>query len=236
MLPCWEGLQVGQSTTQNSLEVFQKEFGLGSDFLQDTPDRHSTAVPGLLVNNFSWSYPRSADFVNLSVWREIGTNILEALRFEWHFESQRALDNVITPQRIVKELGTPSHIYILLRGTESASTEVFKLFMIYDQGMSFSMSTRAPMTQQNGTFLVKLCLGNNQWVTMNNAGGVRAVSIMRPIVNSTNDLSALQKRLFGTDITSEGYETIEDVAQITPDQFAQTALRQDDPCFSVELH
>jgi len=238
MLPCWQQLRIGESTGKDIKEVFGREFALGQfDFLKDTPDRPGQMdVPGVYGKTYYWDFNQDlSDSFDIVVWTDKGTTILESMQFRWHFASRDELNVQMSPQRIIKELGAPSRILMSLWDTENAEIEVLKLLLIYDQGMVFRSNTWVPVVRNAGKNLAQICWGSIHWSYKNQAGGTREADIMPALTNGVDNLSPLQNRLIGIDIHDEGFQPIENVVGVTPDDIAGLLSKQQDPCIDVSL-
>lgn len=139
-LPCWQGLQVGTSTRQDVLDVFNALFGFGSyvDFFDVNVaqrDGYSKAllyIPGMDGGGYMWMSQETIFALFAVVDKK--TNVLKGLLFQHstglYYEGWPHRYAIRTPQQLIKQLGTPSAIY-----TRTQSDPLMGVMLFFEEGI-----------------------------------------------------------------------------------------------------
>jgi hypothetical protein len=191
VLPCWQGLRVGESGRDDVRRVFDEVFGFNGmldffseDYLRYVEKSDDAAwstqnLPDLYPTGYRWIFPRS-DFV-MTFWLDQNTDLLEGMSFYWQLPGDFA---VASAQDVIRQLGTPDNLL-----ASEPSPYGVELLFIYKEGLVFYFAgmklsnTEWVQNKLTGT----LCLNSEQ-------GGAGRSFITKPLNPALNELSPLQAR------------------------------------------
>lgn len=163
-LPCWQGLVTGKSDVHDIQKAFEAAFGFSG--MSDLPPEsvfEDSGMPGLLVLPQQWTLQyrgeAGVDTFFVAAWVQRDTRILEAIRLNGEGSQ---FESYISLQRVMRELGTPSHILVSLGPTEAGVWANLELMIIYDEGIAIYYGVRilGVLEQAGGDEVAELCLGN----------------------------------------------------------------------------
>jgi hypothetical protein len=213
-LPCWEELVIGQSTEEDIQEwaVANIVSNLSSTPLTGEPQ-------GIIGFGHAWSN-LPATFA-MRFWVEEETHILRNIGFYWDW----TIPNVMSPQRIIQELGTPSEWYVTFQGIPLAHMESV---MIYEQGFYFRFSSLAQVNSidedSDGSLdrgQVEFCLNSTDTHGQANIGSPVSTGALVPF--------QLEWRLGYRDLPRT---TIQELSGLSLDEVARQALQSS--CIDLE--
>jgi hypothetical protein len=169
-LPCWQGLQVGQSTEEEVHQWFEAVLG-SSPPLKDRSDYASN----ILEMFYTWQLRPEPDGMvgqlGIRFWLDRGSRRLQRIWFLW----DPLIPNVNSPQQIIQELGPPTSWTLMVEGVRNARIESF---MVYDSGIAFAhtfMAASIPVKNEAGESIsapIEFCLDRtDSWSTAVISGG-----------------------------------------------------------------
>lgn len=242
-LPCWQGLVVGESGRDDIQAMFDTVFAFNGtrEFVpENPPEAENNPLPsGIYGTGHLW-YPSTEDLLQtfgIGVYYEQDTFLLQAIVFGSQYPPFNAM---LSPQRVIRELGEPSSFLMALGGTERGDIARIRLRMVYDdEGMIFDIQVLTPislsMTQVSTEGSLDLCLGGERWSQEYNTG-FWSIYILGPLENGLEDLSPLQEALithFGSD--QEEMIPVADFFDVTPGNITELALQDSEACLSAEF-
>jgi hypothetical protein len=228
-LPCWNGLRIGQSGRADVQEMFNTALGFTGRNLFEEPLPYGYR-PHLRGQDIMAQYWTSGDpfwnFGTLYIVTE-DTGVLQAISFEWlsYFPGRP------TPQRVLRELGAPSHMLVRLEsGLIYPNQGGFSLMMIYQAGMIFIFDggiwIDTTITDAGTEGEIEFSLGENLDIF---AGAVRIVG---PIDDNLENLTPLQT--FFLEGTND-LVPIQDVFGVSLEEITELA-QQENPCLYTEIN
>lgn len=242
-LPCWQGLVIGESGRTDIQDMFDTvlAFDGNREFIPETPpEAESNPLPsGTYATGHLW-YPSAEDPLQtfgIAVYYEQDTFLLQAIAFGSQYPPFNAM---LSPQRIIRELGQPSHFLMALGGTERGDIAGLRLQMVYDDaGMVFDIHVLTPIalsiTQGSLDGSLELCLGGERWGQGYDTG-FWSIYILEPLENGLEGLSPLQEALithFGSD--HEEMIPVAGFFDVSLDTITELALQDGDACLYAEF-
>lgn len=234
-LPCWQGLTVGVSGREDIQLMFQTIFNF-SESPEFLPYGFlGTTVPGLHAASCVWRLGQQLyGGFHITAWVDEVTYVLRSLEFEW---SYAPFNSHMSPQAVIRELGTPSHVWVEAEPTSVSSWGDLRYLMIYEQGMIFEASFYVPMavTLGNGieSAIIEFCLGGPSWTNVDGYTG--HVVITEPVPRDLGDLSPLQKRSIQDQINLWHLTPIQELVGISIDELVQLALTDPNACIYIDV-
>jgi hypothetical protein len=225
-LPCWQGLTPGQSSVSETQSVLNKVFGFGGE-------RSS------MSNGHGWLLGEDpAEAFNISIQVEDTINILQGIEFRWFFQSLSKIDTNMSPQRVIAELGSPSHILMSVTSLEVSDQARLRLLMIYQRGIVFNYDVIVRITfheNKPSNPIMEFCLGSSRWARGNSPVTEGEVDLMPPLSDDLDDLSPVQTLFIQNKIDVYGVMPVQDILDLSVDEFADTALQGGDACIIADI-
>lgn len=226
-LPCWQGLVVGESDAQDVQKMFETAFGF-SGISNLPPGRafDDADEPDLLLLPQQWSFGDSGDTFAVVAWVQKASLVLEAV----HFYGQGSrFEPYVNPQRILRELETPSHILVSLGITELADWANLELLIIYNEGITVYYGVRVirVIGWDGSNPSAELCLGNIPKHPLTD------VFLTKPFEG--DDIGTLLSPLqyMGIDIDkiyTEAYQPFEEVFGMSLEEVTKLAQEKNNAC------
>jgi hypothetical protein len=238
-LPCWKGLTIGKSNSEQVQHMFDTEFGFkGTLDFRTVPTLTKADLETLGVGNLPETYimgygwfNRPTGLFQVAAALNQNTDLFDGLAFLWTVNQPSGFQVDMTPQDFLKRLGTPSQMWASVNISESATVGGLDLIMVYDQGIVLKWVSSVPMTLSNGSIKAKFCLGKS--TPEAGTGLLGSIYIVEPFPNDPSHLSTFQQAVqanINRTIKIRGLVPFEDVFGITPDAATQLALKGGDNC------
>jgi len=230
-LPCWNGLIVGESGREEIQAVFDDVFGFNGAydlFAEPPPPYYSSPtydLDGLRVVGYEWARG-GVDSLRLAIhlWVEEDTSTLREIAFQWGGDVR--LGSQVTLRRILREMGTPSHLVMLL-GPPQAYYAAYEVAAIYEEeGVVFWLSGGMPAVRPDDedALNVEVCLEERF-----DSGRVHIVE--PPPEDSSNF-----RRFWLSNIPRARYlDPSEDVLGLTAEELTALAMQDEDVCMTIEF-
>lgn len=216
-LPCWQGLMAGQSKLVDVQDWF------GTNFSAIPPiEQVDEAPPGLQIVSSIWSLSSgSYEDIAIGFWIDSDSDILQGISFSW----DRDVPNIMSPQRIIQELGVPSYWFAEIEGILQAT--IFSL-MLYEDGLAFWHygETRAIITSERGIMksaIAEFCLNRTDFC------GNADISL--PFEDGLDELSSFQE--FVLEVKPQ--RPIQEISGSSLDNIALLASSSPIPCLTMDL-
>lgn len=225
-LPCWNGIRIGESGSEDLDIMFEKVFGfvpLNGDVFEPSP------FIGLRATQYYWLFdpPNPIRDIFFLLVVQDNDQVVRGIRLTW---SYAPMNNIVSVQRIIQELGEPNQVWVSSHILEGATSQALDLLIIYQSGIAFSIRRFVPIVWDNnlekGT--LELCLGGQKWGESEYIEG--QAFITQPVPSERADMSSLQEELFGSDLDAFSPVPIETFFDITPEQLTDFVLRETEPC------
>lgn len=142
-LPCWQGLNPGESNAGDIQVVFDRVFSLHGrhDFFAPGSVYASTddQIPGGSISTaYSWDFGSTAtraDYFAITAHVNTASRVLEGIEFRPGADRFRPY---ASPQQVLKELGKPTLMLASRPGSEMCTAGTMQLLMAYDRGVVLS--------------------------------------------------------------------------------------------------
>ena len=227
-LPCWNGLTVGQSGEDDIEAFFKNVIGLDeppraveispSDIL-DLPDTYSRRT-------YEWmplydsEDEEGGDFgLTLYYYRSPAT--LAGIRINSMYGP---FDRGMTPQRVLRELGTPSDIHMSVSDPERSIDGFTSLYILYSEGYIFRYLTYITFNLVDGG--VQFCLDDYHW---NNDYDLYTVSAY--IVEPFTEIPPFIQAFYHGGFTFEESNTMSAIFGVSLEEVTDMVTENDWACF-----
>jgi hypothetical protein len=234
-LPCWQGLVVGESGRAEIQAMYDTVLGFNGtrQFILDNPDQSSRiwlpdeywgggylwfGLPGDPATEGSENF--AVSFVY-----EMETFRLVELKFR---SSVPRFNASLSPQRVIRELGEPSHLIIAVRGGERGDRLGLSLELLYVDGYVFQFSEAFIPTDPNDD-AVEVCLGHSYWQAGGYDVGGITIRIFEPFGESLGNLPPLVKAELRF-LESDAFIPITDYFDVSLEDITELALQDEDAC------
>jgi len=230
-LPCWNGLIIGESVQEDIRAVLDNVFGLSSEPgpLVASSFLGESGLEGIDVVECEWN--RECNRLLVYFWMTEETNILQGMWFRWEEDSRYR--SQMTLQNIIRELGSPSRLLILLEGPQENSVSYDVVALYEERGVVFRLLDSLPVSYVTGPgggeeIITEVCL-EEQF-------GRGEAYITEPFENEFQDMSPFQESLLGFLHTDRPYlDPPEQALGLTTEEITALAMQEDDACINVNL-
>jgi hypothetical protein len=225
VLPCWEGLRIGEAGIDDVQHVMDGTFGLrGSvDVAAATPNVGALWIPdirGTTTAGHSWTVNNGVSVLRLLFVNQGGS----LMGIELATLSVGPYQGY-TPQAIIQHMGKPDHVMLHVGpapNPRGGSDTVFFLVMLYREGFAYSYCRTLPRSEASSP---RFCLDAPP------TGA--AYHIVRPFDDLTGvRADALQSAWVFDDIERRRLRPTEEALGISVSAFAERALSLS-PCFEA---
>jgi len=225
---------IGQSTEAEVLGEFEKmvdptSFDAGSLGLLMTRD--SITVPDIYGAGFTYTTDvKTVEFAD-TIFEErgrfngiaafsTGMNRLQLLGFYWLTTGDSQFEVHLSPQRVVQELGPPSHILV--------KEETFSviLLLVYDAGIVFEYTNDRDSASDKES---QYCFGDTK-VQMKGAFVTGKLYILEPFDDGLERLSPLQDATVGASIRWFGLQPTEKLFGMSQGEIVEKILHEENTC------
>jgi hypothetical protein len=244
-LPCWQGLVIGESEPQDIEAVFDEVFGFNGnhEFFSESRPRdtnNSLGLPGVYAASYHWIFREQTiehplQAFAIIFWLDSDTDTLLAIHLNSFSWSQ--FNSLMSPQRIIRELGTPSHMLMELAITGPDYGQ-FHLVMVYDKGIVYDGTIFVPVTFTSSSQVnVDVCMGGERWGIVEEYISMpsRDAYIIEPLADGLNDLSPLQHQIIFGRIGSN-YVPLEEYFNTSLSEVTDLALQETDACLHGQVN
>lgn len=218
-------------------------FGSGSsvDFPVQDPQAVSGTVrnileeiPNFVIRRHIWYADEGSGRFNVMGGFEDSTERLQLLAFHWEVSDSSVFEVMMSPQRLIKALGIPNHIFIATGPVGTPYPPIADMLIVYESGVVFrSISFMSEQTGANGQVVGILCL-NNTDVHQEGYFIFGDVIIVGPFRQGLVELSPLQRAIIEVSSPVYDLEPIEEALGISPETIAQLVQQEQNTCLRIE--
>lgn len=159
-LPCWQDLRINESSGDEVQEYFDTVFDFNGmiDWGMNYPTTgHSWKTDTAYARTHQWVFARDPlQQFTIGAWLDRESHTLKALNFRWDFEPADLLYDY-SVQRMILELGSPSHLLVGVSLTERADQGNLTVLMLYDFGIKYGADIHIPIIAQEDNYIAEFC-------------------------------------------------------------------------------
>ncbi len=149
--PCWRGLRIGQSTVNDGKGVFRETFAI-EPLAIAFPSNNVTTL------DYQWFDPYSTmPLFDFHMLFEQSSNDLTMIVFRATPTSLAGTKIIMSPQKMIQEVGTPQHILITVEQL-IGYRGIVRLLLLYEEGIGYLVEKETPMDG----IITELCLHSAQ--------------------------------------------------------------------------
>jgi hypothetical protein len=227
-LPCWQGLQVNESTAEEVQAVLDDVFGFAGmkDFAMNYPETDTDSIWDVefaYARGHGWVLSKDpTDELLFVAWLDKETKVLKALVFLWWFDTDRP-PPVSWPD-LFTALGPPSQILISIEGTELLGYVNLNSVIIYDIGIFHGNDWGTTLLVHDSSYVAEVCFDD----IPDNSG---SLLVMEPFSEDKSELTPLQSRLVGSNFEPGRMVSFEEMFGISVEEAVGRYLSGEQSCF-----